>query len=333
MNSYWSAISLAIALAYPISPLAISQFVHQADAPINNNSSRKTERSFRPKTLTSKVLYGSSPETIEDLRHLKSLGIKTIINVDGQTPRTDLTRGLAITYLHLPIGYGRIDVRRAKDLAKATHASSGKVYIHCNLGKHRAPAAAIVACVGDGSIENRQVEQLLRQIFPNQAYKRLKQSAEQAKRFHISTLANHDTQFNTQATITATQRHMLDLSRATKRLFPFIDSTTVAKRTELPELVAETFVISETFRELTRLDSSVASQEPLVPSADPDQKTPKINNSYATLLSKSLNTARLLHGRLKLVSGESTTGKSMDSVVPLLKDLKSQCVNCHNTYR
>ena len=167
MNSYWSAISLAIALAYPISPLAISQFVHQADAPINNNSSRKTERSFRPKTLTSKVLYGSSPETIEDLRHLKSLGIKTIINVDGQTPRTDLTRGLAITYLHLPIGYGRIDVRRAKDLAKATHTSSGKVYIHCNLGKHRAPAAAIVACVGDGSIENRQVEQLLRQIFPN----------------------------------------------------------------------------------------------------------------------------------------------------------------------
>jgi protein tyrosine/serine phosphatase len=45
-----------------------------------------------------------------------------------------------------------ISQERTKELAKADRELAGPIYLHCHHGKHRSPAAAVVACVTAGLI-------------------------------------------------------------------------------------------------------------------------------------------------------------------------------------
>jgi hypothetical protein len=98
--------------------------------------------------VTPKLLSGSSPEGDAGFLSLQSLGVQTILSVDGAKPDTKRATAFGMAYVHLPIGYDGISEERARQLAKAVRDLPGPVYIHCHHGKHRGPAAALTAVRG-----------------------------------------------------------------------------------------------------------------------------------------------------------------------------------------
>lgn len=99
-----------------------------------------------------KYYSGGVPESPAAFDTLKSLGIKTVISVDGAVPDIASAEARGIRYIHLPIGYNGFDDTRRLELARATRdaLAQGPVYIHCHHGKHRSAAAAAAAVTALG---------------------------------------------------------------------------------------------------------------------------------------------------------------------------------------
>ncbi len=102
------------------------------------------ERLFR---VATRVYSGSSPSEDSDFAQLKSLGITTIVSVDGARPDVDRARRHGLRYVHVPIGYDKITAERGAQLVKAAAMEPGPLYVHCHHGQHRGPAAAAVMCL------------------------------------------------------------------------------------------------------------------------------------------------------------------------------------------
>jgi protein tyrosine phosphatase (PTP) superfamily phosphohydrolase (DUF442 family) len=92
--------------------------------------------------VSDKLVSGSSPEGDAGFETLRSLGIKTIITVDGARPEVDRARKFDMRYVHLPIGYDGISQEQANQIARAVRDLPGPIYLHCHHGRHRGPAAA-----------------------------------------------------------------------------------------------------------------------------------------------------------------------------------------------
>jgi protein tyrosine phosphatase (PTP) superfamily phosphohydrolase (DUF442 family) len=101
--------------------------------------------------ITDKIYSGNSPEGNEGFQSLQSLGIKTVISVDGARPDVERARKFGLRYVHIPIGYNGVPRDRALQIARAVRELPGPFYIHCHHGQHRGPTAAAVArlCTDD----------------------------------------------------------------------------------------------------------------------------------------------------------------------------------------
>ena len=97
-------------------------------------------------------ISGSVPEGAIGLDSLASLGVRTIISVDGATPKVEAARDRGMRYIHLPIGYDGFDEHRRRQLTRAVldGLEDGVVYIHCHHGMHRSAGAAAAVMVGAG---------------------------------------------------------------------------------------------------------------------------------------------------------------------------------------
>lgn len=104
---------------------------------------RGIENAFR---LTPNLYSGGEPHGREALEALKTLGIRTIISVDGSAPDVEAARQLGLRYVHLPVGYDGIGRDQAVRIVRAASTLPGPVFVHCHHGKHRGPAAAAL-CV------------------------------------------------------------------------------------------------------------------------------------------------------------------------------------------
>ncbi len=131
--------------------------------------------------LHPQVICGGLPEGDAAFAELATLGVKTIISVDGATPDVPTATKYGLRYVHLPHGYDGIPECRAKELAKAVRDLPSPIYIHCHLGKHRAPAAATVACVGAGLLEPAAAETVLKTAGTGENYRGLYESARAAR--------------------------------------------------------------------------------------------------------------------------------------------------------
>jgi Putative phosphatase (DUF442) len=98
--------------------------------------------------LNAKLYSGSEPEGALGFDSLKSLGIRTVISVDGAEPDIAKAHAAGIRYIHLPVGYDGIPEQRRRELLKAFQSADGPVYVHCHHGKHRGPAACSVLMMG-----------------------------------------------------------------------------------------------------------------------------------------------------------------------------------------
>lgn len=101
---------------------------------------------------------GSQPEGDAGFDTLATMGIRTIISVDGAEPDVARAQARGMRYIHLPIGYHGFDEQRKMQIVRATRDARrvGPVYIHCHHGKHRSAAAAACAAASLGWITPEQ---------------------------------------------------------------------------------------------------------------------------------------------------------------------------------
>ena len=97
---------------------------------------------------------GSAPVSESGFQSLDSLGIKTIISVDGAIPNVDLAQKHGMRYVHLPIGYDGFDDARKAQLVRAVRDLPKPIYLHCHHGKHRSAGAAGTIAVSLGWLTN-----------------------------------------------------------------------------------------------------------------------------------------------------------------------------------
>lgn len=94
--------------------------------------------------LSDAVVSGSEPSGEESFRELQSMGIRTILSVDGKVPNQELAERYGMTYVHVPIQYRSITDDELLRIAKTFREKETPIYVHCFHGKHRGPAAAEV---------------------------------------------------------------------------------------------------------------------------------------------------------------------------------------------
>ncbi|HVW02646.1 MAG TPA: hypothetical protein VHB77_19980 [Planctomycetaceae bacterium] len=107
------------------------------------------------------VYSGSEPEGEFGFASLETLGIRTIVSVDGARPDIELAHKHGIRYVHIPIGYDGIPPTAASAITRAARESDGLLYIHCHHGKHRGPAATAVACLARGDATKDKAVEIL----------------------------------------------------------------------------------------------------------------------------------------------------------------------------
>lgn len=109
------------------------------------------------------VLYsGGAPEGERGFESLQSLGVRTIISVDGAIPEIEKSRSRGMRYVHLPIGYDGFDDARKLELVRAVRDLPKPIYLHCHHGKHRSAGAAAAVAVSLGWMTNAQAAERMK---------------------------------------------------------------------------------------------------------------------------------------------------------------------------
>lgn len=116
------------------------------------------------------IISGSAPATDADYRRLASMGIRTIISVDGSSPDPAAARAEGMRYVHIPVEYAGITPDEEAAIARAVRDLPGPVYIHCHHGKHRGPAAAALAAIALGEMTPAQGVAFLERAGTSPAY-------------------------------------------------------------------------------------------------------------------------------------------------------------------
>lgn len=119
---------------------------------------------------TELVLVGSEPEGEVAFQKLQELGVKTIVSVDGAKPDLELARKHGLRYVHIPIGYDRIEKESALAMVRVAKEAQGLTYVHCHHGKHRGPAAAAIICLAAGTISKPEAVELMKRAGTGKDY-------------------------------------------------------------------------------------------------------------------------------------------------------------------
>lgn len=102
--------------------------------------------------VTERLYSGAVPEGDAAFDELASLGVKTIISVDGATPDVARADARGMRYVHVPITYATVTPEQQREIARAMRDLDGPVFMHCHHGRHRGPAAAAAASIALGEL-------------------------------------------------------------------------------------------------------------------------------------------------------------------------------------
>lgn len=259
--------------------------------------------------LHERVISGGMPEGEAAFRELHGLGVQTVISVDGAQPDLKLAAKYGLRYVHLPHGYDGIPAVRATELTKAVRDLPGPVYIHCHHGKHRSPAAAVVACVSAGLVEPESAMIVLRTAGTGEHYRGLYESAISARRIDDSALDALVVEFPESARLPAIAEAMIPVEHAHDHLKQFA-ANEWKMLTDQPNLDAahEALLLREQFTEMLRLPD-VAEQ--------PEE--------FRRLVRASAAAAEALESHVRAERGTEAV-KSLELVT-------QNCTACHRAYR
>ncbi|WP_417850713.1 hypothetical protein [Thalassoglobus sp.] len=118
-----------------------------------------------------KLLFsGAQPEGEEDFAALQKYGVKTIVCVDGTTPRVELARKYGLRYVHIPLPYSGIPRDSARKLAKVVEECESPIFVHCHHGLHRGPAAAAICGIAQKEMTSKTAIKFLKEVGTDPKY-------------------------------------------------------------------------------------------------------------------------------------------------------------------
>jgi protein tyrosine phosphatase (PTP) superfamily phosphohydrolase (DUF442 family) len=120
--------------------------------------------------IAGRIMSGAGPDSPAAFDELSSLGVRTVISVDGGTPDVAAAAARGIRYIHIPVSYATITDRQRLEIARAVRDHPGLVYIHCHHGKHRGPAAAAVAAIALGLMKPEEGAAFMRAAGTSESY-------------------------------------------------------------------------------------------------------------------------------------------------------------------
>ena len=263
------------------------------------------------------VYSGGSPEGDQAFQELRSLGVKTVISVDGMQPDVAAARKHGLRYVHLPHGYDGVPDQRARELAKAVRTLAGPIYIHCHHGQNRSPAAASVACVAAALIPPDQSAAILKLAGTSPHYRGLYRSARAARPLAESVLDEMDVEFPETSDVPPMAEAMSSIERTHDRLALIAAAGWQAPR-EHPDLdpAHEALMLREHFTELLRTD--FARIEPL---------------AFRQSLQESELAARALADALTESDRRSPKQTAQRAANRLFSQISSGCTTCHQKFR
>lgn len=244
------------------------------------------------------LVCGGLPDGEAGFAALASLGIRTVISVDGQVPDIDAAAKHGMRYVHLPHGYDRVPADRILELAKAITDLPGPIYVHCHHGKHRSPAATAAACVATGRMDAAAANTLLSVAGTSRDYAGLYRSVAQAKPVDAKSLAELDVTFQSIAPIPELAASMVEVDAIWDRLKAAGGNDT-----------AQALLLREQFTEMLRM-SDVAGR----------------GRSFVSHLERSVALAEEL---------ERTVRRSADSdeLASVMGRIEADCKACHRKHR
>jgi len=108
-----------------------------------------------------RIFQGAQPEGDVAFKNLAAMGVTTVVSVDGARPDLESAEKYDLRYVHVPIGYHGLTRDEQLTIIKAVEVSEGPTFIHCHHGKHRGPAATMIARMAiDGIDRDTAVEGL-----------------------------------------------------------------------------------------------------------------------------------------------------------------------------
>ncbi len=100
------------------------------------------------------LFRGAQPEGDAAFALLASLGVKTMLSVDGARPDAEAAARHGIRYIHVPIEYAGITPEQQLKIARTGQRFGNGLFVHCHHGKHRGPAALAVAWITRDGVAN-----------------------------------------------------------------------------------------------------------------------------------------------------------------------------------
>ena len=264
--------------------------------------------------LHAKVISGGTPDGKAGFASLKRIGVKTVISVDGARPDLKNAEELGLRYVHLPHGYDGISASHEKTLAKAVTTLPGRIYIHCHHGRHRSPAAAMVACIGAGLVESEKGVTFLRMAGTSERYVGLYAAVDQASPFEDDELDRLDVAFAKVTDVPPLAKAMVKIEVTFDNLMTASRSNWIAN-TSYPDIDAahQALILKEDFAEILR--------------TVPRDETSK---EYREILRSSHEAASRMEAQL---NRRPVTAEAVTILSAALTTLKTDCRRCHASYR
>lgn len=270
-----------------------------------------------PVQVHSKVISGGLPEGDEAFEELQSLGVKTVISVDGMKPDVETANKYGLRYVHLPHGYDGVPDERVKELAKAVQELDGPIYIHCHHGKHRSPAAASIACVAAGLVPKSQSVAILELAGTSPNYRGLYESARNVKPLEAALLEELEVDFREIAEVPPMAEAMVAMGHTHDHL-KWIADAGWRQPADHPDLdpAHEALLMREHFTELLRTD--YVREEPA---------------EFRQLLLDSEKAAQGLEDALRAWTPASATAEPSERIEQFSATIFANCKSCHEKYR
>jgi protein tyrosine phosphatase (PTP) superfamily phosphohydrolase (DUF442 family) len=262
-----------------------------------------------PLRINSKVLSGGQPDGEAAFQELQSLGIKTLISVDGASPNVALAEKYGLRYVHLPHGYDGISKAQQASIAKAVRDLPGPIYVHCHHGKHRSPAAAATACRALGWLTAAQAMSALNEAGTSPNYRGLFQTVEDTVPFDDEFLNGLSVEFRSVVDLPPIAKTMVAMEHALDHL-KLLGKNEWQPLESHPDLNAahEALILREHFTEFLRTESEQTHAEGFV---------------------KLMREGETIVGRLELSLRDDSLSDASDA----LKSLVDNCTQCHRQFR
>lgn len=310
-----SLVGLALGCSHDSEPTQTDRARSQPAAPSPTNLTTN----YLPNSVQihPNVISGGLPDGDAAFQELASLGVRTVISVDGAKPDVETAAKYGLRYVHLPHGYDGIPDDRVQELAKAVRDLDGSIYIHCHHGKHRSPAAASVACVAAGLIPRSEAIAVLNLAGTSPNYRGLYQSVANVQPLDKALLDELDVEFRETIEVPPLAQAMVAMEHTHDHLKKIAEAGWCAP-TDHPDLepAHEALLLQEHFSELLRT-SEVQQQA----------------DGFRRYLRDSEAAAHELESQLRVWHPAESKSNPPEILGRLADRISTNCKGCHQRYR